>query len=305
MAGRGADRLGLAGRALRPAPISASRRARSTRSWCGACSASASTSCSAIPACLSFGQSAFYGTGGFIAAYLLDQQSDVERHRRADRRHDRRGGGGRADRRDRAAPHRHLFRDDHRRDRRDVLLHREQRRSRPGPAARTAFPACRRRASPSAASRTRSATAGRCTGSWRSATSSASSSRCASCARRSARSSARSATTRCARARSATRSGSTSSPPSSSPPPMPGSPAACWACCRASCRPRPSPSTPRASSSCRPRSAAAARCSGRWWARRCGSSCATSCKARWASAARGSWCWASSSCCWSASCAAA
>ena len=133
-----------------------------------------------------------------------DQQSDVERACGARRRHDRGGGGGDAGRRDRAAPHRHLFRDDHRGDRRDVLLHRElaargldRRRERP---ARRADPELRTRR----LRRTRSATAGRCMGSWRSATSSASSSRCASCARRSARSSARSATTRCAPARSAT-----------------------------------------------------------------------------------------------------
>ena len=40
---------------------------------------------------LSFGQSAFYGTGGFIAAYLLTNNLIVERAAGAGRRHDRRG----------------------------------------------------------------------------------------------------------------------------------------------------------------------------------------------------------------------
>ena len=52
---------------------------------------------------------------------------------------------GVAGRADRAAPHRHLFRDDHGRDRGDVLLPRELAALAPGPAARTACPACRRR----------------------------------------------------------------------------------------------------------------------------------------------------------------
>ena len=70
---------------------------------------------------------------------------------------------------------------------------------------------------------------GRSTRSSRSGISSASSSRCASCARRSAPCSAPSATTRCAPPRSATTSTATSSPPSSSPRPMPALPAACSA----------------------------------------------------------------------------
>ena len=50
-ADRGADRARPDRRALCAAAISASRPTRSTRSWSGACSASASTSCSATPAC--------------------------------------------------------------------------------------------------------------------------------------------------------------------------------------------------------------------------------------------------------------
>ena len=64
--------------------------------------------------------------------------------------------------------------------------------------------------------------------------------RCASSARRSARSCRPSATTRCARRRWATTSTATSSPPSSWPPSMPASPAGCSPRCRASCRRTPS-----------------------------------------------------------------
>ena len=39
---------------------------------------------------LSFGQSAFYGTGGFVAAYLLTNDMIAERVAGAARRHDRR-----------------------------------------------------------------------------------------------------------------------------------------------------------------------------------------------------------------------
>ena len=68
-------------------------------------------------------------------------------------RHGRRRGRRLSGRPARAAPHRHLLRDDHRRHRRDVLLRRVQSRCRTGPAARTACPACRRRASTSASRR--------------------------------------------------------------------------------------------------------------------------------------------------------
>ena len=66
---------------------------------------------------LSFGQSAFFGTGGMVAAYLLtviDFQNVVAG---ALHRHDRRGGRRLFGRAHRAAPHRHLFRHDHGRDR--------------------------------------------------------------------------------------------------------------------------------------------------------------------------------------------
>ena len=43
---------------------------------------------------LSFGQSAFYGTGGFVAAYLLTQRRCSRRAAGAADRHGR-GGGGR------------------------------------------------------------------------------------------------------------------------------------------------------------------------------------------------------------------
>ena len=48
-----------------------------------------------------------------------------------------------------------------------------------------------------------------------------------------------------------------------------------------------------------------ARCSVRWSARPSGCSCRISCRRRSGSARPGNWCWAWSSCCWSASCAAA
>ncbi len=75
---------------------------------------------------LSFGQAAFYGTGGMVAAYLLTRAGFpyviaalvigmvVGR------------GGGLPRRPHRAAPHRHLLRDDHGGDRRGVLLRRVQ-----------------------------------------------------------------------------------------------------------------------------------------------------------------------------------
>ena len=78
-AGRGADGARPGRRAVRAAACSASRPARSTRSWSGACSASASTFCSATPACLSFGQSAFYRHRRLHRRLSADQQSDVER----------------------------------------------------------------------------------------------------------------------------------------------------------------------------------------------------------------------------------
>ncbi len=124
---------------------------------------------------LSFGQSAFYGTGGFVAAYLLDQQPDVERDRsRCSSARSAPALVGVAGRADRAAAHRHLLRDDHGRDRRDVLLRRElaalrldRRRERPARRADAELRARRLRP-------IRSAPAGRCTASWPSATSSAS-----------------------------------------------------------------------------------------------------------------------------------
>ena len=75
---------------------------------------------------LSFGQSAFFGTGGMVAAYLLTQTNFpyvtlaifigtiVAAVGRLSRRPDR------------ASPHRHLFCDDHGGDRRGVLLRRVQ-----------------------------------------------------------------------------------------------------------------------------------------------------------------------------------
>ena len=160
---------------------------------------------------LSFGQSAFYGTGGFVAAYLLTRAGFPNVRAGAGHRHDRGGGGRLSGRPDRAAAHRHLFRHDHGGDRRGVLLRRVQ--SAVGLDRRRERPA--RRADAELQSRLHHASisppAGRSISSSRSATSSASSSRCASCARRSARSSARSATTRCAPRRSATTSTATSS----------------------------------------------------------------------------------------------
>ena len=75
---------------------------------------------------LSFGQSAFYGTGGFVAAYLLTRAGFPECHAGADHRHDRRRRGRLSGRPDRAAAHRHLFRHDHGGDRGSVLLRRVQ-----------------------------------------------------------------------------------------------------------------------------------------------------------------------------------
>ena len=75
---------------------------------------------------LSFGQSAFFGTGGMVAAYLLTVMNFpyvmvavVDRHHR--RRHRRLSGGA-----DRAQAHRHLLRDDHGGDRGGVLFRRIQ-----------------------------------------------------------------------------------------------------------------------------------------------------------------------------------
>ena len=66
---------------------------------------------------LSFGQSAFYGTGGMVAAYLLTVARLSERRRGGIHRHDRGSGRRLFGRADRAAPHRHLFRHDHGRHR--------------------------------------------------------------------------------------------------------------------------------------------------------------------------------------------
>ena len=133
---------------------------------------------------LSFGQSALYGTGGFVAAYLLTQAGFPHVDTRADHRHDRRRHRRLPGRPDRAAPHRHLLRDDHRRHRRGLLLRRVQ------PAVRVD----RRReriarradadASISVSPPSISPAAGRSIRSSRCATSSASCWRCASCARR-------------------------------------------------------------------------------------------------------------------------
>ena len=75
---------------------------------------------------LSFGQSAFYGTGGFVAAYLLTRAGFPYVVLALDHRHDRGGRGRLSGRADRAAPHRHLFRHDHGGDRGGVLLRRVQ-----------------------------------------------------------------------------------------------------------------------------------------------------------------------------------
>ena len=96
------------------------------------------------------------------------------RHARADHRHGRRRRRRLPDRPARAAPHRHLLRHDHGGHRRDVLLRRVQSAVGTGPAARTACPACRPRASTSASRRSISPRAGRSIRSSRSAISSAS-----------------------------------------------------------------------------------------------------------------------------------
>ena len=75
---------------------------------------------------LSFGQSAFYGTGGFVAAYLLTRAGfpNVFLALIIGMIVGRRGRlSGRTDR---AAAHRHLFRHDHGGDRGGVLLRRVQ-----------------------------------------------------------------------------------------------------------------------------------------------------------------------------------
>ena len=99
---------------------------------------------------LSFGQSAFFGTGGMVAAYLLTVMNFpyvmtalfIGTIVGGDRRLP-----GRADR---AAAHRHLFRHDHGGDRGSVSSSSSSIRCRTIPAARTACPACRRRRSISA-----------------------------------------------------------------------------------------------------------------------------------------------------------
>ena len=75
---------------------------------------------------LSFGQSAFFGTGGMVAAYSADADGFHERHPGAPHRHGRRRRGRLSRRLDRAPPHRHLFRHDHGGDRGGVLLRRVQ-----------------------------------------------------------------------------------------------------------------------------------------------------------------------------------
>ena len=75
---------------------------------------------------LSFGQSAFYGTGGMVAAYLLDNRRFSYVVICADHRHDRGSDRRLSGRADRVAAHRHLFRDDHGRDRRSLLFRRVQ-----------------------------------------------------------------------------------------------------------------------------------------------------------------------------------
>ncbi len=75
---------------------------------------------------LSFGQSAFYGTGGFVAAYLLTRAGFPNVLSGADHRHDRGRRGRLSGRTDRAAAHRHLLRHDHGGDRGGVLLRRVQ-----------------------------------------------------------------------------------------------------------------------------------------------------------------------------------
>ena len=109
---------------------------------------------------LSFGQSAFFGTGGMVAAYLLTIVNFpyvmpalfigtiVAGRRRL---------SGRADR---AQAHRHLLRDDHGGDRGGVLSSSSSIRSRPIPAARTDCRACRRRRSISASRRSTSTPTG-------------------------------------------------------------------------------------------------------------------------------------------------
>ena len=199
--------------------------------------------------------------------------------------------GGRARRRDRAAAHRHLLRDDHGRDRRDVLSSSSSRRCRPGPAARTGCPACRRRdfelcgchyqvgngwsmygflavcyfIGIVVALRIVRSPVGAIFSAIRDNPLRARAVGHAVGALQADRVRHR---RRLCRAL----------------------PAGCSACCRASCRPTPSRSTPRASWSCRPRSAAAARCSVRWSAPWSGCSCAISCRPRSASAPPGSWC---------------
>ena len=75
---------------------------------------------------LSFGQSAFFGTGGLVAAYLLTQLNFQNVLARAVHRPDRGGGRRLPGRTDRAAAHRHLLRHDHGGDRGGLLLRRVQ-----------------------------------------------------------------------------------------------------------------------------------------------------------------------------------
>ena len=155
---------------------------------------------------LSFGQSAFFGTGGMVAAYLLTVLNYPDVITSALRRHDRGRRCRLSGRPDRATAHRHIFRHDHGGDRRSIFLRRIQsalglhgRRERV--AGRADADRCR-----SASPRCSSTTTPRSIGSWRSGILSASCSRCASCVRRSAPSCAPSATIRCARPPSATTS---------------------------------------------------------------------------------------------------
>ena len=148
---------------------------------------------------LSFGQSAFFGTGGFVAAYLLTNGLIAQRAAGAAHRHGRRRGRSAiwsasiALRRTGiyfamitvAIAEMFFFIEF------SPLSALDRRRERPARRADAEL-------QPRFGCTIRSAPAGRCTASSRSATSSASSLRCASCARRSAPSSAPSATTRCA-----------------------------------------------------------------------------------------------------------
>ena len=75
---------------------------------------------------LSFGQSAFFGTGGMVAAYLLTVANFPYVLLVARSRHDRGGRHRVSGRPDRTQAHRHLLRDDHRGDRGSLLFRRVQ-----------------------------------------------------------------------------------------------------------------------------------------------------------------------------------